>query len=179
MPTAGFLFLLLGMEACPQTSLEKFVGSQNIVRFTTLLMTETYATRRKIMIRTIVFALLGLALASTAQAMPISRAYQPDNMITQARMGCGVGMVMVNVPAGPEPACAKSTERTAGAYDILGAFAFISGRSVRPFRVYRCPACHHEMRITIWGLPTRRSETIQSARRCRFAAGRSTIVVLR
>ena len=96
MPTAGFLFLLLGMEACPQTSLEKFVGSQNIVRFTTLLMTETYATRRKIMIRTIVFALLGLALASTAQAMPISRAYQPDNMITQARMGCGVGMVMVN-----------------------------------------------------------------------------------
>ena len=42
------------------------------------------------------FALLGLVLASAAQAMPFSRAYQPDGMITQARMGCGAGRVMVN-----------------------------------------------------------------------------------
>ena len=48
------------------------------------------------MIKTIVFALFGLALASAAQAMPFSPAYQPDGMITQARMGCGAGMVMVN-----------------------------------------------------------------------------------
>jgi hypothetical protein len=48
------------------------------------------------MIRTIVFALFGLALASAAQAMPFSPAYQPDGMITQARMGCGAGRVMVN-----------------------------------------------------------------------------------
>ncbi len=48
------------------------------------------------MIRTIVFALFGLALGSAAQAMPFSRAYQPDDMITQARMGCGAGRVMVN-----------------------------------------------------------------------------------
>jgi hypothetical protein len=48
------------------------------------------------MIRTIVFALFGLALASAAQAMPFSPAYQPDDMITQARMGCGAGRVMVN-----------------------------------------------------------------------------------
>ena len=47
-------------------------------------------------IKTIVFALFGLALASAAQAMPFSPAYQPDGMITQARMGCGAGMVMVN-----------------------------------------------------------------------------------
>ena len=52
--------------------------------------------REEIMIRTIVFALFGLALASAAQAMPFSPAYQPDGMITQARMGCGAGMVMVN-----------------------------------------------------------------------------------
>ncbi len=48
------------------------------------------------MIRIIMFALLGLVLASAAQAMPFSRAYQPDGMITQARMGCGAGRVMVN-----------------------------------------------------------------------------------
>jgi hypothetical protein len=52
--------------------------------------------REEAIIRTIVFALFGLALASAAQAMPISPAYQPDGMITQARMGCGAGMVMVN-----------------------------------------------------------------------------------
>ena len=43
------------------------------------------------MSKTIVFALFGLALASAAQAMPFSPAYQPDGMITQARMGCGGG----------------------------------------------------------------------------------------
>jgi hypothetical protein len=48
------------------------------------------------MIRTIVFALLGLALASAAQAMPLAPVHQPANMITQARMGCGMGRVMVN-----------------------------------------------------------------------------------
>ena len=48
------------------------------------------------MIKTIAFALFGLALASAAQAMPFSPAYQPDGMITQACMGCGAGRVMVN-----------------------------------------------------------------------------------
>ena len=39
-------------------------------------------------------------------------AYQPDNMITQARMGCGAGMVMVNgVCPGPEPVCAGAPGR--------------------------------------------------------------------
>ena len=48
------------------------------------------------MIRTIVFAFFGLALASAAQAMPFSPAQQPDSMITQVREGCGLGQVMVN-----------------------------------------------------------------------------------
>ena len=41
------------------------------------------------MIRTIVFALFGLALASAAQAMLFSPAHQ-HGMITQARTSCAV-----------------------------------------------------------------------------------------
>ena len=48
------------------------------------------------MIKTIVFALFGLAFASAAQAMPFAPLHQPDSTITQARMGCGAGRVMVN-----------------------------------------------------------------------------------
>jgi hypothetical protein len=48
------------------------------------------------MIRTIAVALFGLTLACAAQAMPLAPVHQPDGMITQARMGCGVGRVMVN-----------------------------------------------------------------------------------
>ena len=48
------------------------------------------------MIRTIAFALFGLALVSAAHAMPLTKLYQPDGMITQVRMGCGAGRVMVN-----------------------------------------------------------------------------------
>ena len=48
------------------------------------------------MIRTIAFALFGLVLAFAAQAMPLAPVHQPDNTITQVRMGCGAGRVMVN-----------------------------------------------------------------------------------
>jgi hypothetical protein len=48
------------------------------------------------MVRTIAIALFGLSLACAAQAMPVAPAHQPDGMITQARMGCGAGRVMVN-----------------------------------------------------------------------------------
>jgi hypothetical protein len=48
------------------------------------------------MIRTIAVALFGLTLACAAQAMPLAPVHQPNGMITQARMGCGAGMVMVN-----------------------------------------------------------------------------------
>jgi len=47
-------------------------------------------------IRTIVFALFGLAFASVARAMPLAPIHQQVSMITQARMGCGPGMVVVN-----------------------------------------------------------------------------------
>jgi hypothetical protein len=48
------------------------------------------------MVRTIAIAFFGLALACTAQAMPLAPVHQPDNTITQVRMGCGAGRVMVN-----------------------------------------------------------------------------------
>ena len=48
------------------------------------------------MVRTIAIALFGLLLACAAQAMPVAPVHQPDGMITQARMGCGAGRVMVN-----------------------------------------------------------------------------------
>jgi hypothetical protein len=48
------------------------------------------------MVKTIAIALFGLSLACAAQAMPVAPVHQPDGMITQVRMGCGVGRVMVN-----------------------------------------------------------------------------------
>ena len=48
------------------------------------------------MIRTIALVIFGLALASGAQAMPVLPMNQPDSAVTQARMGCGMGRVMVN-----------------------------------------------------------------------------------
>ena len=48
------------------------------------------------MIRTIALVIFGLALASATQAMPLAPLHQPDGLITQARMGCGMGRVMVN-----------------------------------------------------------------------------------
>ena len=37
-----------------------------------------------------------LAVATSAQAMPLAPLPQPDNMITQVRQACGAGMHMVN-----------------------------------------------------------------------------------
>jgi uncharacterized MnhB-related membrane protein len=48
------------------------------------------------MIRTVAFALFGLVLACAAQAMPFAQLHPPDSAITEARMGCGAGRVMVN-----------------------------------------------------------------------------------
>jgi hypothetical protein len=48
------------------------------------------------MIRLIAFASFALAVATSAQAMSPAPLPQPNNMITQARMGCGPGMVLVN-----------------------------------------------------------------------------------
>ena len=78
------------------------------------------------MVRTIAIALFGLSLAFAAQAMPLSPFHQPDSMITQARMGCGMGRVMVNGSASPELACARSAEPCADAHDGTGASALSS-----------------------------------------------------
>jgi hypothetical protein len=48
------------------------------------------------MVKTIAIALFGLSLACAAQAMPVAPVHQPDGMIKQVRMGCGMGRVMVN-----------------------------------------------------------------------------------
>jgi hypothetical protein len=48
------------------------------------------------MSRTLAIVVFGLALASAVQAMPFAPIHQSDGMIMQTRMGCGVGMVMVN-----------------------------------------------------------------------------------
>jgi hypothetical protein len=47
-------------------------------------------------IRALTVIWFGLAFTCAAQAMPFVPAHQPDTMITQARMGCGIGGVMVN-----------------------------------------------------------------------------------
>jgi len=47
------------------------------------------------MIRTLAVVVFGLALASAAQAMPLAPLHQPHALVTQARMGCGPGMVVV------------------------------------------------------------------------------------
>ena len=48
------------------------------------------------MLRAAAIVAFGLVLACAAQAMPLGQVHQPDDMITQARMGCGAGRVMVN-----------------------------------------------------------------------------------
>jgi len=48
------------------------------------------------MIKLIAVAGFALAIATSARAMTQAPIPQPDSMITQARMGCGVGQVMVN-----------------------------------------------------------------------------------
>ena len=75
------------------------------------------------MVRTIAIAFFGLALACTAQAMPLAPVHQPDNTITQVRMGCGAGRLWSTVSASPEPACARSAEPCGGVRDTAEAFA--------------------------------------------------------
>jgi hypothetical protein len=47
------------------------------------------------MIRLVAFG-FALALATSAQAMPVASPHQPDGMITQVRQACGAGRVRVN-----------------------------------------------------------------------------------
>ena len=47
-------------------------------------------------LRHVAIVAFGLILACGTQAMPFAPLHQPDSPITEARMGCGVGRVMVN-----------------------------------------------------------------------------------
>jgi hypothetical protein len=48
------------------------------------------------MITSIAVAPFALAVATSAQAMTLAPLHQPDRVITQVRMGCGLGRVRVN-----------------------------------------------------------------------------------
>ena len=48
------------------------------------------------MIRSIAVAAFALAVATSAQAMTLAPLHQPDRVIAQVRMGCGLGRVRVN-----------------------------------------------------------------------------------
>jgi hypothetical protein len=48
------------------------------------------------MLKAIALALFGLAIASAAQGMPFASVHQPDSTLTQIRMGCGAGRVMID-----------------------------------------------------------------------------------
>jgi hypothetical protein len=48
------------------------------------------------MLKTTAVVAFGLVLTCAAQAMPLAQLPQPDSAITEARMGCGAGRVMVN-----------------------------------------------------------------------------------
>jgi hypothetical protein len=48
------------------------------------------------MIKLFAVAAFALAVATSAQAMTLAPLSQADGVITQVRMGCGVGRVMVN-----------------------------------------------------------------------------------
>ena len=52
--------------------------------------------REEAMIRTIVIAVFGLALASAAQAVPFAPIHQSNESIITVREACGAGMHMVN-----------------------------------------------------------------------------------
>jgi hypothetical protein len=43
----------------------------------------------------IIAAAFALALATSAQAMPLAPLHQPDSMITEVRLGCGPGRTVV------------------------------------------------------------------------------------
>ena len=59
-------------------------------------VTSVLNDREEAMIRTIVVAVFGLALASAAQAVPFAPIHQSNESIITVREACGAGMHMVN-----------------------------------------------------------------------------------
>jgi hypothetical protein len=74
------------------------------------------------MIRLIAVAGFAIAVATSAQAMPLALLAQPDGMITQVAAGCGPGRTMVNGICVARTTI-RQTARNAGVYDGPETFA--------------------------------------------------------
>ena len=73
---------------------------------------------------------LHLAVATSAEAMTPAPIYQPEGVITQVALGCGVGRTRVGGVAWPEPPSAMPAGPSAGVHD--GTEAFALGTTERP-----------------------------------------------
>jgi hypothetical protein len=49
------------------------------------------------------------------------------------------------------PGCAELSECRCGMEMHIARTNSFAGKSDTHIRVYVCPACHHEMRLTVWG----------------------------
>ena len=90
------------------------------------------------MIRSIAVAAFALVVATSAQAMTLAPVHQPDRIITQVRMGCGLGRVQVNGvcvartnSGGGGAVVRDGMEALAGGKSILGV-AIVEARQLRP-----------------------------------------------
>jgi hypothetical protein len=75
------------------------------------------------MIRLIAVA-FAVALASSAQAIPLAAIQQPDSMVTNVREACGVGMTRVNGVCVRTPATRRAVRCATG-------MRLVEGRCVR------------------------------------------------
>ena len=75
------------------------------------------------MIRLIAVA-FALAVATSAQAMPVTPLHQSDGMITQAREASGAGRVRINGVCVARTTKRHSADRSAGVRDGMEALAF-------------------------------------------------------
>jgi len=54
------------------------------------------ASQRRVRMIRLICVIFALAVATSAQAMPVAPLHQADGMITQVREACGAGMHLVN-----------------------------------------------------------------------------------
>ena len=76
------------------------------------------------MMKLFAVAAFALAVATSAQAMPLAPLSQPDGVIRKPVWAVARAGSWSTVSASPEPECARSAERPAGVHDIPEAFAF-------------------------------------------------------
>ena len=75
------------------------------------------------MIRLIAVAAFALAVATSAEAMTPAPIYQPEGVITQVALGCGLGRTRVGGVCVAEPPSAMPAGPSAGVHDGTEAFA--------------------------------------------------------